>query len=67
MQWFGGVLMLLVGVALCVWTVISPGITWDADGLHLVPRFLLGAGFVIAGIVAIVRARRRRGGGPDQG
>ena len=66
MQWLGGVLMLLVGTVLCVWTVISPGITWDADGLHIVPRFFLGLGFVLGGIVAIVRARLRRGGGPDK-
>jgi hypothetical protein len=61
-----GVLLFLVGVALCVWTVISPGISWDADGLHIVPRFFLGLGFALAGILALVFGRGRKNRGPDE-
>jgi len=60
MQRLGGVVMILAGVVLCVWTVISPGITWDADGLHIVPRFFLGLGLALAGIVALIFGPRRK-------
>jgi hypothetical protein len=50
----------------CVWTVISPGISWDADGLHLVPRFYLGVGLAIGGIVNLVFGTRSKNRGPDQ-
>jgi hypothetical protein len=60
------VLLLLGGVALCVWTVISPGISWDADGLHIVPRFYLGLAWVMCGIVGLILGPRRKGRGPDQ-
>jgi hypothetical protein len=60
------VLLILVGVALCVWTVISPGISWDAGGPHIVPRFYLGLGLVLAGTLALVFGPRRKGGGPDK-
>lgn len=66
MQMLGGVVMFLVGVALCIWTVISPGISWDADGPHIVPRFFLGLGFVLGSVVALVFRRRRKDRGPDQ-
>jgi hypothetical protein len=55
-----------VGVALCVWTVISPGISWDADGPHIVPRFFLGLGLVLGGVVALVFRRSRKDRGPDR-
>ena len=66
MHRLGGLVILLVGVALCVWTVISPGISWDAEGLHIVPRFFLGLGLVLGGSVALVYRRRRNDRGPDQ-
>ena len=65
MRRLGGVVMLLVGVSLCVWTVISPGISWDADGLHIIPRFFLGLGFVLGGILALFY-RPRKDREPDQ-
>jgi hypothetical protein len=61
-----GVVLILVGVALCVWTVISPGISWDAGGLHIVPRFYLGLGWVLGGILALVIGARRKDRGPDK-
>jgi hypothetical protein len=61
-----GVVLLLGGVALCVWTVISPGISWDADGLHIVPRFYLGLGWVICGIGILIIGPRRKDRGPDK-
>jgi hypothetical protein len=61
-----GVLLLLVGAALCVWTMISPGISWDAGGLHAEPRFYLGLGWVLAGILALVFGPRRKDRGPDK-
>jgi hypothetical protein len=66
MHRLGGVVMLLVGAALCVWTVISPGISWDADGPHIVPRFFLGLGFVLAGVLSLFYRRGRKERGPDQ-
>jgi hypothetical protein len=61
-----GVLLILVGAALCVWTVISPGISWDASGPHTEPRFYLGLGLALCGIVALVRGFRHKNRGPDQ-
>ena len=61
-----GVLLILVGVTLCVWTVISPGISWDAGGLHIVPRFYLGLGWTLAGILALAFGPRRKDRGPDK-
>jgi hypothetical protein len=60
------VLLILAGTVLCVWTVISPGISWDADGLHIVPRFYLGLGWLSAGILTLVFRPRRKDRGPDQ-
>ena len=54
-------LLLLAGVALCVWTVISPGISWDAGGLHAPPRFYLGLGWVLGGIVVLAFGPRPLG------
>ena len=63
MRKLSGVVLLLVGAVLCAWTVISPGVSWDAGGLNAVPRFYLGLGLALAGIVALILARRR---GPDK-
>jgi hypothetical protein len=60
-QILGGVVLLVVGAALCVWSVISPGISWDADGLNAPPRYYLGLGWVLAGVFVVVWEWR---GGP---
>jgi hypothetical protein len=50
----------LVGAALCIWTVISPGLSWDAGGPHIEPRFYLGLGWAVAGVLALVFRPRRK-------
>jgi len=63
MQMFGGLVLILAGVALCAWSVLSSGVSWGASGLHVEPRFWLGHGWTLGGVVIMVRVRRRGGPG----
>jgi hypothetical protein len=57
-QILSGAVLTLAGVALCVWSALSPGISWDAGGPHATPRFYLGVAWTLCGIIIMFRARR---------
>jgi hypothetical protein len=57
-----GVVLFLVGVALCVWSALSPGISWDAGGLNATPRFYLGVAWALSGASVVVWTHRGRRG-----
>jgi drug/metabolite transporter (DMT)-like permease len=64
MRTTGGVVLFLLGAALCIWSAISPGVSWDADGPHATPRFYLGLAWLLAGVVILIWGRREpRGDG----
>ena len=54
MRWPGAVVMILVGAAVCGWTVISRSMAWEGYGPHTVPRFFMGLGWTLAGIVVLI-------------
>ncbi len=61
MQKIFAILLLVMGVGVCVWGLYSAGVFGDADVVHLEPRFYVGVGWTLCGVVAVIRAFRRRG------
>jgi hypothetical protein len=60
------VVLIVVGVFLCAWAVIPAALSQEGVGrVQLEPRFYLGLGLVLAGIISLlIDLRKKRG--PDQ-
>jgi hypothetical protein len=61
------VVLIVLGAALCAWSVIAAAMSPDGiGGLQLTPRLSLGLGWVAVGIVGLLIGPRRRERGPER-